>query len=923
MNTEIVSFNSGEMTPNEDAVSNLEKYAAGCRHLENFLPRPYGDAERRPGTIIIRKVFNPSTLLVYPTLHELTRELPSIVSYDNINLSYENSTVESDVEEDNRVYYDGKLLFDGNKQVYYFGVGSTNFQANFVPVPILTYYDGDIVCWENETIITTGEIVYCRNIICYDNNEVFWEDDIVVASVEMPNAPPEPYVKEIHQVYYDVSTPNLANREVVTYEDDPVFYYENWSPVTTAADLQAMEKNRRYRLTTDIDLTGVTWTPIIGFSGTLDGNGHTISNLTIDYSFDVYTGGLTADATADTFTDTVGGEDFTDGTALKISGTVPTGLSSTVTYYIINSVACVRHNVTLNYLVSNVNFNSVGHTFINGDIVRVGTTGAIPSGSPSWSINTNYYVVNAAVDVFNLSTTSGGSAKTFTSNGSGQVSVYKRATCQISTSVGGAASLFTSAGSGLSFTTPPAALFESFSDGAQIYNLNFSDCDISGDDYIAVLVASISSKTGIVLKDISISNCTVIGGQYIGALIGLNFNSGGINIFSCSTINCTINTTSDVGGLIGYHHRLKAGNPNYFVDCCVNGGTITSTTGSGTAYIGGLVGASHVSASPSGITFDHFYGCYSTASVISAQGDFAGGFASLSEGVQFTNCYATGDITVYDYSASVSFFGGFIGAAVDGCIFINCYTTGNISIIVSPTQVSQIGGFAGKLECGTSTDVNLTCLRCYSTGDVDITGAAWNGVGGFVGCAWPATVTDKTSTMTIERCFARGDIALTESKAVLMTTYKGGAGGFCGWAENYSSGAVTTLTFLNCYAWGDIVDNETATRIAAYGGFLGFSQSSNASNIFSFTNCYCAQTNSEYGSGFVGKIPTGTNSHGFGSAVAAGSKTTFVVTECFYDTQTSSLSTSTSGEGQSTDEMMTKSNYIDWDFVNKWEMVEL
>ena len=52
MNKEIVSFNSGEMTPETDALSNIEKYAAGCRHLENMIPKIYGDAERRPGTKI-------------------------------------------------------------------------------------------------------------------------------------------------------------------------------------------------------------------------------------------------------------------------------------------------------------------------------------------------------------------------------------------------------------------------------------------------------------------------------------------------------------------------------------------------------------------------------------------------------------------------------------------------------------------------------------------------------------------------------------------------------------------------------------------------------------------------------------------------------------------------------------------------------
>jgi len=54
--------------------------------------------------------------------------------------------------------------------------------------------------------------------------------------------------------------------------------------VGDAVELQAMTGNGKYRLTADIDLTAVVWTPIAttlsGF--VLDGDGYTISNLTID-----------------------------------------------------------------------------------------------------------------------------------------------------------------------------------------------------------------------------------------------------------------------------------------------------------------------------------------------------------------------------------------------------------------------------------------------------------------------------------------------------------------------------------------------------------------------------------------------------------------------------------------------------------------
>ena len=55
MNIGIVTLNGGEMSPLLDARSDLEKYSAGCRRLENFIPRPYGNIERRPGLEFMHK----------------------------------------------------------------------------------------------------------------------------------------------------------------------------------------------------------------------------------------------------------------------------------------------------------------------------------------------------------------------------------------------------------------------------------------------------------------------------------------------------------------------------------------------------------------------------------------------------------------------------------------------------------------------------------------------------------------------------------------------------------------------------------------------------------------------------------------------------------------------------------------------------
>ncbi|MCG9968826.1 hypothetical protein L9W92_12335 [Pelotomaculum terephthalicicum JT] len=52
--------------------------------------------------------------------------------------------------------------------------------------------------------------------------------------------------------------------------------------ITTPGDLDAVRNNltASYKLANNIDLNGITWTPITGFKGNLDGNGYGIKNLT-------------------------------------------------------------------------------------------------------------------------------------------------------------------------------------------------------------------------------------------------------------------------------------------------------------------------------------------------------------------------------------------------------------------------------------------------------------------------------------------------------------------------------------------------------------------------------------------------------------------------------------------------------------------
>lgn len=59
-NIGVISLNSGKLTPLIDTRSDTEKYPAGCRILENMIPRIYGPVERRPGTKYIADVADHS-----------------------------------------------------------------------------------------------------------------------------------------------------------------------------------------------------------------------------------------------------------------------------------------------------------------------------------------------------------------------------------------------------------------------------------------------------------------------------------------------------------------------------------------------------------------------------------------------------------------------------------------------------------------------------------------------------------------------------------------------------------------------------------------------------------------------------------------------------------------------------------------------
>ncbi len=95
-NIPLISFNAGELSPKIDARADIEKYASGCRTLENMIPVIYGDVERRPGTEFIYEAkYSPQGIKLIPFIY--SAEIAYMCEHGNLY---------------SRFYYDGAILLD-------------------------------------------------------------------------------------------------------------------------------------------------------------------------------------------------------------------------------------------------------------------------------------------------------------------------------------------------------------------------------------------------------------------------------------------------------------------------------------------------------------------------------------------------------------------------------------------------------------------------------------------------------------------------------------------------------------------------------------------------------------------------------------------------------------------------------------------
>ena len=598
---------------------------------------------------------------------------------------------------------------------------------------------------------------------------------------------------------------------------------------TTGANLQGINGNLsgQYALGSNVDASptstwnaGAGFTPIgnssTPFSGTFDGLGHTVSNLTINLPTTNYVGlfGYTGPTGVIQNVGLIGGSvsgstylgglvgfnggavtnsyntGSVSGTGNYVGGLVGRNAGAVGGSYGAGSVSgssyvggLVGYNTSTGTLSNSWAKGNVSGTgnYVGGLVG--GNAGAIGGGSyGAGSVSGSSYVgglVGYNASTGTLSNVSATGNVSGTGNYVGGLAGINYATISNSGAMGNVSGSSDVGGLvGINYAT----ISNSYATG-----------NVSGTgNYVGGLVGRNSGAVGG-----SYGAGSVSGSSYVGGLVGYNTSTGALsNTYATGNVS----GSSDLGGLVGINYATisnsyatgnVSGTGNYVGglvgrNAGVVGGSYGAGSVSGSSYVGGLVGYSTGTVSNS----------YATGSVTgSAYSNYVGGLVGYNAGT-VSNGYATGSVTGSAYS---NYVGGLVG-----------YNTGSIG----NSYATGVNGSAYSNYVGGLVGYNTGSIgNSYATG-VPSSNYVVHVVGGLVGF--------NSNTGTISNSYATGGVtgnsdvgglvgvnagAITDSYATDSVGAKpNDAGGLVG---------VNSGTVSNSYATGNVFGGSSV------GGLLG------------------------------------------------------------------------------------------------------
>jgi hypothetical protein len=695
--------------------------------------------------------------------------------------------------------------------------------------------------------------------------------------------------------------------------------------ISSVADWQTFmgtsaDWGKQFILTADIDLTGITVTPIGSnltscFSGVFDGRGFAISNATINLPDANYVGifGFVHSGQIRN----VGAENVNITGKQSVGGLVGYLSGDSITFcYATGSVSAtiivgglVGHNLS-----GSISFcyamDSVSGSAYVGGLVGANKFDSITYSYSTGSVNGTAYA-GGLVGYTSVSLTSTcfwdmeSSGTTISAGGTGLT------TEQMQT-------LGTYLSAGWDFVRETANGLHDFwqistDDYPRLatYNWTLSGSGTTDSPY---LIENVEDLTRVCLRPQACysltENLDLSGISWSAAIVpefGGVFDGHGFTL-SHADINLPNNYNVGIFGIIragGQVRNLGVVDPNLH----------------GRFFIGGLVGANWGSITS----------CTATVS-INETGVCIGGLIGYNDGL-ITSCHTTSSLSRTGESVNV---GGLVGYNEEEGLIISCHATSMVSIA---GDKSHVGGLVGYNVYGSITSCNVMGSVSGSGGD----SSAFGGLAGYTS----GSITSCNATVSVSGSKHVGGLAGWSSYGPISFCYATGS-------VNGSSkiggliGRIFDSTITSCYSTGSVIKASSASYV---GGLVGYNDSGSIISCYT-TNPVCGSSsvggligynnsgsviNTCYATGSVdGNIAgglvgtnyyatittcysTGLVNKGISGSGLVGSKTSGSITYSFWDKETSGLTTSAGGTGKTTVEMKTLSTFTSagWDFTNE------
>jgi filamentous hemagglutinin family protein len=393
---------------------------------------------------------------------------------------------------------------------------------------------------------------------------------------------------------------------------------------------------------------------------------------------------------------------------------------------------------------------------------------------------------------------------------------------------------------------------------------------------------------------------------YAGGLVGFAKGDGhGSILDSYATGAVTVTgPAAGAGGLVG-----DADDGMFIASSYASGAVSAQGTDAANGYGGGLVGelqdASSISDS------------YAKGKISGNNTSDDGGLVGyMDNGNTVTNSYATGNV-------EGMYAGGLIGWSYDGNVITESYATGNITGKPNASNQAFVGGLIGD------TQIDGALMSLYATGTVNGGDAANGYAGGLIGYGDSSvSLIDSHASGAVEGAFYEGGLvadsvlAISQSYATGAVTGQGHIGGLVGYNDgmifqSYATGEVNgatghdvgglvgenELTVLQSFATGTVDGQYSAaggligenygmvSQSYAIGAVLGGGEYSDAGGLIGNNQGGVEQS---YAVGLVegggGGYSGGLIAQNLGGTIAAS----------YWDTQTTGQSTSNGGAGLTT-----------------------